>query len=136
VEGCRLLTEVVAGGGRRAALLAALLALAAALAARELLRDRTPNRTYASKLGLSDYLDLVAPLDADERMSELERELIELLAQNKRALAIPATRRAVLEATKDGTVAAGELEELRKLLPLINGFASERAMVLLLLVLL
>jgi hypothetical protein len=69
-------------------------------------------------------------------MSELERELIELLAQNKRALAIPATRRAVLEATKDGTVAAGELEELRKLLPLINGFASERAMVLLLLVLL
>jgi hypothetical protein len=136
VEGCRLLTEVVAGGGRRAALLAALLALAAALAARELLRDRTPNRTYASKLGLGDYLDLVAPLDADERMSELERELIELLAQNKRALAIPATRRAVLEATKDGTVATGELEELRKLLPLINGFASERAMVLLLLVLL
>jgi hypothetical protein len=136
VEGCRLLTEVVAGGGRRAALLAALLALAAALTARELLRDRTPNRTYASKLVLGDYLDLVAPLDADERMSELERELIELLAQNKRALAIPATRRAVLEATKDGTVAAGELEELRKLLPLINGFASERAMVLLLLVLL
>ena len=131
-----MLTEVVAGGGRRAALLAALLALAAALTARELLRDRTPNRTYASKLGLSDYLDLVAPLDADERMSELERELIELLAQNKRALAIPATRRAVLEATKDGTVAAEELEELRKLLPLINGFASERAMVLLLLVLL
>lgn len=131
-----MLTEVVAGGGRRAALLAALLALAAALTARELLRDRTPNRTYASKLVLGDYLDLVAPLDADERMSELERELIELLAQNKRALAIPATRRAVLEATKDGTVAAGELEELRKLLPLINGFASERAMVLLLLVLL
>ena len=114
--------------GLRALLAAALLLLLATGAVhvvREALRDKTPNQTHARRLGLEEYLYLVAPLDADQEQDPLEKQLVELLARSKQALEIPVVREAVLNATRDGRVTPEELTHLEALLARAGALAAE-----------
>jgi tellurite resistance protein len=118
----------VAPRGLRALLAAALLLLLATGAVhvvREALRDKTPNQTHARRLGLEEYLYLVAPLDADQEQDPREKQLVELLARSKQALEIPVARQAVLNATKDGRVTPEELRHLETLLARASALAAE-----------
>jgi len=118
----------VAPRGLRALLAATLLLLLATVAmhlVREALRDKTPNQTHARRLGLEEYLYLVAPLDEDQEQDPLEKQLVELLARSKQALEIPVARQAVLNATRDGRVTPEELTHLEALLARTSALAQE-----------
>jgi len=118
----------VALRGLRALLVAALLLLLATGAVhlvREALRDKTPNQTHARRLGLEEYLYLVAPLDEDQEQDPLEKQLVELLARSKQALEVPVVRDAVLNATRDGRVTPEELQHLEALLARAGALAQE-----------
>jgi len=80
-----------------------------------------PNIKHALDKNLEEYLFLVKPLDEDGIQDKNEKELVELLAENKRILVIPTFVSYLNEKASDGLITDEELEYSKNFSQLVNG---------------
>jgi hypothetical protein len=74
-----------------------------------------PNIKYALDLGLEKYIDIIRPLDNDATQDSNERQLVELMANSKRALGVPTLIRYLSVIASDGIITSDELKYSRDL---------------------